>query len=142
MPSLGLANYAATLALATTGNANRHRERPWLPLALAAKIAADAASGVYLTVEQASKHRQFCSWCLVATAAQPCHGPTRTGRSPRRARPSPGDGGKRRRPQRVPRRDRRPTATLRLSGKGPTDTVASRAATSRRSIRCAMVRIQ
>ena len=67
--ALGLASYAATLVLAGAGSARRVQERPWLPLALAAKVAGDALGGLYLTAEQASKHRRFCSWCLVASAA-------------------------------------------------------------------------
>ncbi len=67
--ALGLASYAVTLVLAGAGTARRVDERPWLPLALAAKVAADAVGGLYLTAEQVSKHRRFCSWCLVASAA-------------------------------------------------------------------------
>ncbi len=65
--ALGLASYATTLVLAGMGSARRAEERPWVPLALAAKVGLDAVSGLYLTVEQASKHRKFCSWCLVAS---------------------------------------------------------------------------
>ncbi len=64
--ALGLASYAVTLVLAGMGSGRRAQERPWIPLALAAKVALDALSGLYLTVEQGSKHRRFCSWCLVA----------------------------------------------------------------------------
>lgn len=64
--ALGLVSYAATLVLAGMGSARRANERPWIPVALAAKVGLDAASGLYLTVEQASKHRRFCSWCLLA----------------------------------------------------------------------------
>ncbi|MFP5317906.1 MAG: vitamin K epoxide reductase family protein [Acidimicrobiia bacterium] len=67
--AVGLASYAATLALAGMGDRNRARTRPWVPLALAAKVGLDAVSGVLLTAEQASKHRRFCSWCLAASAA-------------------------------------------------------------------------
>jgi uncharacterized membrane protein len=67
--ALGLASYALTLVLAGAGTARRVDERPWLPLTLAAKVAADALGGLYLTAEQASKHRRFCSWCLAATVA-------------------------------------------------------------------------
>lgn len=66
--ALGLASYAATLALAGMGSARRVEERPWIPLVLAAKVGLDALSGLYLTAEQATKHRKFCSWCLVASA--------------------------------------------------------------------------
>lgn len=64
--ALGLASYATTLVLAGMGSGRRAVERPWVPLALAAKVALDAVSAAYLTVEQGSKHRRFCSWCLLA----------------------------------------------------------------------------
>lgn len=67
--ALGLASYAVTLALAAAGDRRRAIERPWLPVAMAIKVAADAVGGFYLTAEQASKHRRFCSWCLAATGA-------------------------------------------------------------------------
>jgi uncharacterized membrane protein len=67
--ALGLASYALTLVLAGAGTARRVEERPWLPLAMAAKVVSDALGGLYLTAEQASKHRRFCSWCLAATVA-------------------------------------------------------------------------
>ncbi|MDQ4132715.1 MAG: vitamin K epoxide reductase family protein [Actinomycetota bacterium] len=67
--ALGLTSYALTLVLAGAGTAKRVEERPWLPLVLAAKVAADALGGLYLTAEQASKHRRFCSWCLAASIA-------------------------------------------------------------------------
>ncbi len=65
--ALALASYAATVVLAGMGSRRRVEERPWVPLALAAKVGVDALSGLYLTVEQASKHRRFCSWCLLAS---------------------------------------------------------------------------
>jgi len=67
--ALGLASYAVTLALAAAGGTDRARTQPMLPVALAAKVAFDALGAIYLTVEQGSKHRKFCSWCLVASAA-------------------------------------------------------------------------
>ena len=76
--ALGLASYAVTLALAGMGGgragvrgtqAGRAHTRPWVPLVLAAKVLADAAGGVLLTAEQATRHRRFCSWCLVASMA-------------------------------------------------------------------------
>jgi uncharacterized membrane protein len=67
--SLGLVSYGLTLALAGAGDRNRHRDSPLVPLALAAKVLVDAAGALYLTAEQASKHRRFCSWCLLASAA-------------------------------------------------------------------------
>jgi len=67
--ALALASYAATLALAGMGSARRAEDQPWVPLALAAKVGLDALGGAYLTVEQVSKHRRLCSWCLVAAVA-------------------------------------------------------------------------
>lgn len=64
--ALGLASYATTLVLAGMGSGRRAQERPWIPLALAAKVGVDTLSALYLTVEQGSKHRRFCSWCLLA----------------------------------------------------------------------------
>jgi hypothetical protein len=34
-----------------------------------AKAAADAAFALLLTVEQGTKHRRLCSWCLLSAAA-------------------------------------------------------------------------
>lgn len=67
--ALGLVSYGVTLALAAAGTRRRPTERPWLVLAMAAKVAADAVGGLYLTAEQASTHRRFCAWCLTASAA-------------------------------------------------------------------------
>lgn len=66
--ALGLASFAVTLVLAGMGPAGRAQSRPWVPLALAAKVATDALWGVFLTVEQGSKHRRFCSWCVLTAA--------------------------------------------------------------------------
>jgi hypothetical protein len=67
--ALGLVSYGLTSALAGMGAPGRARERPWSPIALAAKVAVDALAGVLLTVEQATKHRKFCFYCLLATGA-------------------------------------------------------------------------
>jgi uncharacterized membrane protein len=67
--ALGLASQAVTLVLAGMGSRHRASERPWVPLAMAAKVVLDAAGGAYLTVEQATKHKRFCSWCLTAAVA-------------------------------------------------------------------------
>lgn len=67
--ALGMASYAATLALAGMGAADRHVTAPWLPLLLAGKVALDAVSSGFLTAEQLSGHRKLCSWCTTAAAA-------------------------------------------------------------------------
>ncbi len=66
---LGLGSYAATMTLAAMGAADRARTQPWLPLALAAKVGFDVLQAGKLTVDQWTKHRAFCSWCLLAAAA-------------------------------------------------------------------------
>ena len=66
---LGLGSYAATMGLAAMGGGDRARTMPWVPLALAAKVAFDAANAAKLTVDQWTKHRAFCLWCLLAAAA-------------------------------------------------------------------------
>lgn len=67
--ALGMVSYAVTAALATAGSGSRWQRRPWLPLAMAAKVGMDALGGLYLTAEQVSKHRRICSWCTAATIA-------------------------------------------------------------------------
>ncbi|MGY1714626.1 vitamin K epoxide reductase family protein [Geodermatophilus nigrescens] len=63
--ALGIASYAATLALATAGRDGRP---PWLALATAAKVAADAAGALLLTAEQVTRHRRVCTYCTAASA--------------------------------------------------------------------------
>lgn len=67
--ALGLASAAVTLILAGVGDADRRHGRRWVPIALAAKALADASFALLLGVEQGTKHRRFCSWCLVSAAA-------------------------------------------------------------------------
>lgn len=67
--ALGVASSAVTLVLAGMGTAERADRQPWVPLARAAKVGLDAAFGLFLTAEQGTKHRRFCSWCLVAALA-------------------------------------------------------------------------
>jgi hypothetical protein len=66
---IGLGSYAVTLALAAMGGEDRARERPWIPLALAAKVFVDATQAGKLSVDQWTKHRAFCFWCLIAAGA-------------------------------------------------------------------------
>lgn len=67
--ALALVSYAGTLVLASAGDADRASQRPWLPLALLGKLVADSLGAVFLTLEQGSRHRRFCSWCLLASLA-------------------------------------------------------------------------
>lgn len=66
---VGVVSYALTALLAGIHTDDPPERRPWLALGLAAKVGVDALMGLLLTAEQASRHRRFCSWCLLATAA-------------------------------------------------------------------------
>ncbi|MFP4440788.1 MAG: vitamin K epoxide reductase family protein [Chloroflexaceae bacterium] len=66
---LGLANFGVTAVLAGMGPPERAETQPWIPLALAAKVAVDTVQSGRLTVDQWVRHRAFCSWCLLASAA-------------------------------------------------------------------------
>ena len=66
---IGLGSYAATMGLAAMGAKNRAETRPWLPLVLLAKTTGDAAQAARLTIDQWTKHKAFCFWCLLAAAA-------------------------------------------------------------------------
>jgi len=66
---LGIASYALTMSLAGAGGEDRANERPWIPLALAAKVAFDAFEAGRLTLKQWTEHRAFCMWCLLAAGS-------------------------------------------------------------------------
>ena len=66
--ALGLASLAGTLVLAGRKADGHPSSHPVLSLALGAKLVADAAGSLVLTVEQGTKHRRFCSWCLASAA--------------------------------------------------------------------------
>lgn len=66
---LGLASYAVTMALVAMGGQDRANRRPWIPLAMAAKVATDAVQAGRLTLDQWTRHRAFCSYCLMGAAA-------------------------------------------------------------------------
>lgn len=66
---LGLGSYAATMALAMAGSAERTAEQPWLALAFAAKVGLDAGLALQLFSSQLTKQKALCFWCLLVTAA-------------------------------------------------------------------------
>jgi uncharacterized membrane protein len=66
--ALGIASAGLTLVLAGMGGRQRHAEHPWIPLALAGKVAAEAAGSLLLFAEQLTRHRRVCSWCTLAAA--------------------------------------------------------------------------
>lgn len=66
---LGAVSYAATACLAGASDPDRARTAPWIPLAMGAKLATDAALAAKLTADQWTRYRAFCLWCLVASGA-------------------------------------------------------------------------
>ncbi len=66
---LGVVSYALTAVLAVMAPRDRAARRPLLPIALAAKVVIDALGAGLLTVEQLSRHRRLCAWCLATAAA-------------------------------------------------------------------------
>jgi uncharacterized membrane protein len=66
---LGLVNYAVTACLAGMGAQKRWGTHPWIPISMGAKALLDAALAGKLTVDEWTKYRAFCFWCLLTTAA-------------------------------------------------------------------------
>lgn len=66
---LGFISYGITAALAAAGPRDRWNSAPALPLAMAAKAMADTAVAGKLSVDQWTKHRAFCIWCLLSAGA-------------------------------------------------------------------------
>lgn len=67
--TIALGSYAATIGLAAMGGQDRAVAQPWIPLALAAKVAFDALQAGKLTRDQATRQHAFCFWCLTAAMA-------------------------------------------------------------------------
>lgn len=66
---LGLGSYAMTMGLAAMAGQDRAHTQPWIPLALAAKVAFDTSQAVRLIKDQATKQKAFCFWCLLSAAS-------------------------------------------------------------------------
>jgi hypothetical protein len=66
---LGMASYAITACLAGAGGEDRAISAPWIPLAMGAKAAADAAFAGCLAVEQWTSFRKFSFWSLLVAGA-------------------------------------------------------------------------
>ena len=65
---LGMASYSVTACLAAMGSADRGRAC-WIPLAMGAKTAADAAMAIRLGLKQATQFRKYSIWSLLVTAS-------------------------------------------------------------------------
>ncbi len=66
---LGAASYAVTACLAGASGADRAISAPWVPLAMGAKVALDAALAGRLAVEQWTSFRKFSFWSLLVAGA-------------------------------------------------------------------------
>jgi hypothetical protein len=64
-----LVTYGVTALLAGAGGEDRARTLPWLPLALAAKVASDVATNVKLAKEEWDENGAFCAYCQAANLA-------------------------------------------------------------------------
>lgn len=63
--SLGIANHAVNIALATAGSANRAKEAPWIPLmATFAATPAALTSMQYLFYTMPVKEKAWCGYCV------------------------------------------------------------------------------
>ena len=63
---LAIGSYTMTAGLAAMGGQERAKEQPWIPLALAAKVAFDTFQAIRLFRDQLTRFHAFCSWCLLA----------------------------------------------------------------------------
>ena len=62
-------SYGITAWLAGAGGKDRAERTPWLPVALAAKVLADAAFAVKLGQEEWAENKALCWYCQSATLA-------------------------------------------------------------------------
>ena len=64
-----LVTYGVTALLAGAGAKDRARRLPWLPLALAAKVAADVGTNLMLAKEEWAENKALCAYCQAANLA-------------------------------------------------------------------------
>ncbi len=64
-----LVTYGVTALLAGAGGADRAARLPWLPLALAAKVAFDVATNLKLAQEEWAGNKALCAYCQAANLA-------------------------------------------------------------------------
>jgi len=66
---LAIGSYAATAALAAMGPPDRARTLPWAALGMGVKAVADAAFAVKLLIDQPTKYKAYCTWCVTGALA-------------------------------------------------------------------------
>ena len=63
---LAIGNYTVTMGLAAMGGKDRVKQQPWIPLLLAAKVGFDTFQAVRLYVNQLTRQKALCPYCIVA----------------------------------------------------------------------------
>ncbi|HLH62441.1 MAG TPA: vitamin K epoxide reductase family protein [Ktedonobacteraceae bacterium] len=63
---LGIGNYAITAGLAAMGGMYRAERQPWIPLAMTAKIGFDTYQAARLYLDQTTKQKALCGYCILA----------------------------------------------------------------------------
>jgi uncharacterized membrane protein len=66
---LAIVSYAATAALAAMGPPDRAKTLPWAALGMGVKALADAAFAVRLLIDQPTKYKAYCTWCVTGALA-------------------------------------------------------------------------
>jgi uncharacterized membrane protein len=65
---LMMTTFGVTAILAGMGGTNRAEDKPWVPVALAAKSVYDVATAAKLAQEEWQTNRALCAYCQVASA--------------------------------------------------------------------------
>ena len=65
--ALMVVTYGITAALAAAGGKNRAEEQPLLPVAMAAKMAADIGTNLKLAGEEWAENKALCAYCQAAS---------------------------------------------------------------------------
>ncbi len=66
---LAIGSYAATATLAAMGSPDRVQTLPWAALGMGIKALADAAFAIKLLIDQPTKYKAYCSWCVTGALA-------------------------------------------------------------------------
>lgn len=66
---LAIGSYAATAALAAMGPPDRAKTLPWAALGMGLKALGDAAFAIKLLIDQPTKYKAYCTWCVTGALA-------------------------------------------------------------------------
>ncbi len=62
-----IVTYGLTAWLAAAGGKKRAEQKPWLPIAMGAKILADIGTNLQLAREEWADNKAFCAYCQTAS---------------------------------------------------------------------------